>query len=81
MEFSRETPYNVHEHNHTEWTDEQLDIEAAQCEMLLDKWQVNEERRRQIGQRALLVREETIHRYGERHNDSITTPDLLRRML
>jgi len=81
MEYTKDPSYNVREHSHTQWTNEQLDIEQATCELLLDKWQVSEERRRQIGQRALLVREEMIGRYGEEHNDKITTPDLLRRML
>lgn len=73
--------YNVHEHNHTEWADEQLSNEAALCELLLDKWQVSEERRRSIGQRALLVREEQIHRYAEAHQGNHNSKDILRRIL
>jgi len=70
MEFIHDTPYNKHEHNHLEWTDEQLSNEAALCELLLDKWQVSEERRKQLGKRALLTREEIINRYGERYQES-----------
>jgi len=61
--------HNIHEHNHVEWSDEKLDEEMATCDLLLAPWQVSEERRRQIGQRALLAREEMIHRYGERHEN------------
>ena len=61
--------YNIHEHNHTVWSDEKLDQEMAMCDLLLAPWQVSEERRRQIGQRALLAREEMIHRYAERYEE------------
>ena len=73
--------YNSHEHNHVNWTDEQLTNEAATCELLLDKWQVSEERRKQLGRRALLVREEQIHRYAERHEGNRGNTELVRRSL
>ena len=67
METFKQGAYNPAEHNHVEWSDEKLDEEMGMCDLLLTPWQVSEERRRQIGQRALLAREEIIHRYGERH--------------
>jgi len=64
-----ETNYNIWEHNHLEWSDEKLDQEMAMCDLLLAPWQVSEERRRQVGKRAILAREEMIHRYAERYQE------------
>lgn len=69
--------YNTREHDHINWTDEQLNNEAATCELLLDKWQVSEERRKQIGKRALLTREEQIHRYAERYQGNSENKDMI----
>jgi len=69
METSEPTDYNINEHDHVNWPDEKLDRELATCDLLLDRWQVSEERRKQIGLRALLAREESIHRYAERYQD------------
>jgi len=71
--------YNVNEHNHVEWTDDQLSIEAAMCELLLDKWQVSPERRQQLATRALLTREELIARYAERHQGNQNNINIVRR--
>jgi len=64
-----EQNYNIWEHNHVEWSDEKLDEEMAMCDLLLAPWQVSEERRRQVGKRAILAREEMIHRYAERYKE------------
>jgi len=64
-----EQNYNIWEHNHTVWSDEKLDQEMAMCDLLLQPWQRSEERRRQVGKRAILAREEMIHRYAERYQE------------
>ena len=73
--------YLDHSHSHVEWTDDQLSIEAATCELLLDKWQTSPERRQQLATRALLTREELIARYAERHQGNHNNTEIIRRSL
>ena len=69
MEAYKQGAYNINEHNHIDWSDERLDREMAMCDILLEPWQRSEERRRQVGKRALLAREEMISRYNERYQE------------
>jgi hypothetical protein len=62
--------YSKHEHNHTQWTDEQLhdEVMLVQAQVdLLEKSGTTSERLEQQKRRLALVTFEQIQRYAERH--------------
>lgn len=65
MEFTKGS-YNLHEHSHTEWTDEQLHKEVEVVTELTRPWQC-EERLAQLRRRMAMATNEQIFRYADRH--------------
>ena len=61
--------YNVHEHNHTEWSDERLHEEAVRVAELRAAVNYVGERAVQMALRANLTMQEQMWRYAERHGD------------
>ena len=69
MEAFKQGAYNVHEHNHTEWTDKRLHEEAEKVAQLRKIVPYTGQRALQMAQRANLIMQEQIFRYSERHSN------------
>jgi len=69
METFKQGAYNVHEHSHTEWSDERLHQEAEKVAQLRKIVPYTGQRALQMAQRANLIMQEEIWRYAERHGD------------
>ena len=71
METFEQANYNVHEHNHTEWSDERLAAEAERVAHLRKTVGYVGERALQMAQRAELTLQEQMWRYAEKKNQQV----------
>lgn len=62
--------YNIHEHNHTEWSDKRLNEEVATITALYKVVKYTGERERQMKLRMKKATWEQEKRYGETHLES-----------
>lgn len=61
--------YNIHEHNHTEWSDERLYQRLTQLTEINQPWQGSRERLRTIQDEMSYIVFEQMQRYGETHGE------------
>lgn len=66
MEFTK-GGYNIHEHNHSEWSDERLHEESLKVAQLRKLIPYTGQRALQMAQRANLIMQEELWRYAETH--------------
>lgn len=59
--------YNIHEHNHTEWTDERLSQRLQELTEINQPWQGSAERLKTIRTQMALITFEQMQLYAERH--------------